>query len=447
MNYETIKSLILTFLVLLSLILTWNLWTYQPDNEYINSERVISDVEIRVKKEIDQIVKPSHMLFHIEDMHYGNVDTDRFLNEFKKWSLIEIEPVDNINKNAFSAFMHGNRKMEVVFPDDIPLQTLRFLTGFGDNNEIPNFSINRILIDFNVESDGNDPTIYLVNYEEKEVYSATVSNLSLSQLERTFYQTGKTNSRYLALPAEEDRYLFLPALDREEEQIRSYNYFTDQLNPEDFKDALFSDPSIVTKDLTLDAEVYRDDSRLMRVTKHDYRLQYVNPGNTGNGNTLDFNVIEHGVEFINDHSGWTGPVESYKLDRWNRSTLEDTVSFRMHLGDYPIFNFNSDAITEIAQSWRNNELREYVRPTFEFGIIVPGANQKKLPSGEKVIRQLRQMNIDLSKVTDIRIAYELKRDPDQVEIIKMEPIWVFQESNTTWTKIIVKENDDLEGGV
>ena len=110
MNYETIKSLILTFLVLLSLILTWNLWTYQPDDEYINSDRVISDVEIREKKEIDQIVKPSHILFHFEDVHHGNVDTDRFLDEFKKWSLLDIEPVDDINKNNFVSFMHGNRK-------------------------------------------------------------------------------------------------------------------------------------------------------------------------------------------------------------------------------------------------------------------------------------------------------------------------------------------------
>ncbi|MCM3618212.1 two-component system activity regulator YycH [Sutcliffiella horikoshii] len=446
MSYETIKSLILTFLVLLSLVLTWNLWTYQPDYEYINSDRVISDVEIREKREINQIVKPSHMLFHFEDEHHGNVDTDRFLNEFKNWSLFDIERVDDIENGEFTSFMHGNRKMEVVFPDDIPLQTFRYLTSL--DNEIPdNIFINRILIDFNVISEGSEQTIFLVNYEEKEVYSARVSNLSFNQLERSFYQTAKTNPRYLSLKAENDRYVFFPALDRKEEQIRTYKYFTDQLNPEDFKDALFSDPSIVTKDMTLDAEVYRDDSRLMRVTNHDYKLQYVNPGNTGQGNTLDFNVIEQGIEFVNNHSGWTGPVENFKLEKWNRSTLEDTVSFRMFVGDHPVFNFNGNAITEIAQSWRTNELREYVRPTFEFGIIVPGPTQKQLPSGKEVTRQLEKMNVDLSAVTDIKIAYELKREQGHAGIITIDPIWVYQEGNTTWTKMTFAENDDLEGGM
>ncbi|KMJ60417.1 hypothetical protein AB685_06300 [Bacillus sp. LL01] len=445
MNYETIKSLILTFLVLLSLILTWNLWTYQPDDEFINNDRVINDVEIREKKEIDQIVKPSHLLFHFEDVHHGKVDTDRFLEEFKKWSLSEIEPVENINEKTFVTFMHGNGKMEVVFPEEIPLQTFRYLTSF--DSEIPNFSINRIVFDFKDDSFGNEPTIYLVNYEEKEVYSARVGNLSLNHLERAFYQTARTNPRYLSLKAEEGRYIFLPALDRKEEQIRTYNYFTDQLNPEDFKDALFSDPSIVTKDLTMDAEVYRDDSRLMRVTNHDYKLQYVNPGNTGNGNTFEFNVIEQGIEFINDHSGWTGPVESYHLDKWNRSTLEDSVTFRMHVGNYPVFNFNFDAVTEISQSWRNNELREYVRPTFEFGIIVPGSVQKQLPTGNSVLRKLEKMNVDLSKVTDIKVAYELKRVSNQKGIIIIEPVWVYQESNAMWTKLTFSEKDNLEGGM
>lgn len=445
MNYETIKSLILTFLVLLSLVLTWNLWTYQPDYEYINSDRVISDVEIREKKEINQLIKPSYMLFHYDDVHHGNVDTDRFMNEFKSWNLYDIERVDN-NNHDFTSFVHGNRKMEVVFPDDIPLQTFRYLTNFRDS-EIPEININRILVDFNVVSEGSEQTIFLVNYEEKDVYSARVSNLSLNQMERTFYQTGRTNPLYLSLKAEDDRYVFFPALDRKEEQIRTYSYFTDQLNPEDFKDALFSDPSIVTKDMTLDAEVYRDDSRLMRVTNHDYKLQYVNPGNTGQGNTLEFNVIEQGIEFVNNHSGWTGPVENYKLDKWNRSTLEDTVSFRMYVGDFPIFNFNSDAVTEIVQSWRNNELREYTRPIFEFGIIVPRSPQKKLPRGERVLREMEKLNIDTSKVTDIKIAYELKRSSETTEIITIEPIWVYQENHSTWSKLTFTENDDLEGGM
>ncbi len=31
MRYENSKSVILTFLILVSIILTWNLWTYQPN--------------------------------------------------------------------------------------------------------------------------------------------------------------------------------------------------------------------------------------------------------------------------------------------------------------------------------------------------------------------------------------------------------------------------------
>ncbi|CAG9622906.1 YycH family regulatory protein [Sutcliffiella rhizosphaerae] len=449
MKYENVKSLILTILVLMSLWLTWNLWTYQPEREFVNNEGVISDVEISQKLERNQLVKPNLILYHYEEEHHGAMDSShitRFLDEFKNWSLYDIELMNSASHRDFTSFLHGNRKMEVVFPAEIPLNTFRFMTNFSESDP-PSVPISRIVIDFNNQIEGIDPSIYLVNYAEEEVYRAKVSSLSLYELERSFYQTGRTFPSYLAVPAEEDRYLFLPALANEEEQRhRKYHYFTDQLNPELFKDALFSNPNIVAKDQTIDGEIYRDDSSLMRVHAQDSKLQYVNPGNSsGSGNSMDFNVIERGIDFVNDHAGWTGPVENYRLDRWNRLSLGHTVHFRMYLGDLPIFNFDPDGTAEIKQIWNNNEIYEYERPTFEFGVLVT-QESKQLPSGNRVMQELNRLKVDLSNVSNIRIGYELRKDPSQEKIFILDPVWLYQEGNF-WTKINITDNDDLEGGV
>jgi regulatory protein YycH of two-component signal transduction system YycFG len=447
MNYENIKSLILTILVLTSLVLTWNLWTYQPDFDYINNERVISDVEIRDKKNIQDLIQPNRLLYHYEDnLHTGTVEQDkidRFMREFENWNLFDIIAVDNIRQD-FTAFMHGPGKMEVVFPDEIPLQTFRYLTGFTD--EIPDISINRMVIDLKNETDKSEPTIYLVNYEEQRVHRAKVNNISLSQIELT-YKAARDLQTYLAVDPESDHYIFVPELSaKDSRRMRSLHYLSDQLNPEDFKNALFSDPSIVTRDQVLDGEVYRDESRLMSVSVKNSKLQYVNPGNTGYGNSLDFNVIEKGIDFVNEHSGWTGrqQMEKFKMDRWNRSPVEHTVVYRMHMGNYPIFNFSPDAVSEISQSWRNNEIYEYVRPTFEFNIPLRNDVQE-IPSGREAIRELKNMNIDLSSLQDVRVGYELKRDLENDGVFVLEPVWVYQENNS-WSKIVFT-NNDLRGGM
>lgn len=51
MRYENIKSIILTILVVTSVLLTWNLWTYQPTFERIEKEaNTIQEVTIAEKK-------------------------------------------------------------------------------------------------------------------------------------------------------------------------------------------------------------------------------------------------------------------------------------------------------------------------------------------------------------------------------------------------------------
>lgn len=57
MSYENIKTIILTILVVTSALLTWNLWTYQPNFERIEKEsNTVQEVTIAEKKEVNQIV-------------------------------------------------------------------------------------------------------------------------------------------------------------------------------------------------------------------------------------------------------------------------------------------------------------------------------------------------------------------------------------------------------
>lgn len=50
MSYEHIKTIILTILVATSALLTWNLWTYQPNFEPIEKANTVQEVTIAEKR-------------------------------------------------------------------------------------------------------------------------------------------------------------------------------------------------------------------------------------------------------------------------------------------------------------------------------------------------------------------------------------------------------------
>ena len=56
MNYEKIKSIVLTLLVCISVFLTFNLWTYSPGYDTINSDETF-DVSVGDKIEEPDLSK------------------------------------------------------------------------------------------------------------------------------------------------------------------------------------------------------------------------------------------------------------------------------------------------------------------------------------------------------------------------------------------------------
>ena len=72
MKYENIKSVILTILVGIGLLVTWNLWTYQPSYKELENADTVQEVSLssKPKKDIKDIVKPDQVIFHKEKKYF-----------------------------------------------------------------------------------------------------------------------------------------------------------------------------------------------------------------------------------------------------------------------------------------------------------------------------------------------------------------------------------------
>ena len=64
MRREHLKSVILTTLVLISLVLSYSLWSYQPNYDVIQNQDYVQKVSIGAKRDFKDIVIPNLLVVH-----------------------------------------------------------------------------------------------------------------------------------------------------------------------------------------------------------------------------------------------------------------------------------------------------------------------------------------------------------------------------------------------
>src|SRR5690606_642660 len=70
MNWEKIKSWLLTALVLLSIIFFWNLVVFQENYEAIPKQEYIHEVSIAEKRKLGELIIPDKMVYRISGDYF-----------------------------------------------------------------------------------------------------------------------------------------------------------------------------------------------------------------------------------------------------------------------------------------------------------------------------------------------------------------------------------------
>jgi regulatory protein YycH of two-component signal transduction system YycFG len=435
MTYENIKSVILTFLVLGSAFLTWNLWTYQPNYETMENANYVQEVSIGEKREIKTIIKPDQMIFHYQDTHYGTETTselDKVIQEMSQWNIYDVKNYTNKVEN-FKSLVHGNGNVEILFPEEVPLELYKNVLSFEDKS-VPKFHFDRIVINMeNLQKETG--SIYFVSYEKKEIYSSHVSGTDLNTFNRNFYKGSYKYPRYFSYEPRKDRILFLPEA---ETSMVMYKYYPDYLESEKFKDALFSDPTFVQKSPIDEGEEYTDGSSKMNIFYNKNLLFYVNPMEESEfvGNSAE--ILQRGIDFINEHGGWTDPYRFAQIDEWNQQ-----ITFRLYTTDgYPVFNENG--MSEIIEVLGRSEITKYLRPNFSLDLpLRTEMVELSTPSGWQIVDFLeKQKDFQIELLEDLTLGYKMGKDPKEPRLIVLEPAW-FYRYNGLWGQV---RFDYLGGG-
>ncbi|MBO9131343.1 two-component system activity regulator YycH [Bacillus sp. 165] len=426
MNIETFKVILLTNLVLVSLVLTYTLWTYQPHNEDAQNTKYIQDVAITNKKEVNDLLLPSQAIFHQNGTHLVNEQFSSMNSMYKlieKGEFHEFRDLsyDNAPKHQFLSFVHGKGSFEIIFPDEIPLETVKRALTIKEKH-LESYNFDRIILDIEKSQDDNINT-YFVSYEDRKVYEMTLQGVTLKEVQTAINQFKKSDSSYACFMYEIDknRAVFLP---KEKKVLQRMLYVTSELQAEVFKNALFTNPKYVKKNITDMGEEYTDGTRLLSVEKHTQMLEYINSSITKQDYLEGDTLFQRSMDFVNSHGGWTDSYHFYKMD-----SDKGGVLYRLFVDDLPVFN-NSGMAT-LRQVWGADEIISYRRPLFKL-LLKKEGDQVELPSGTELIQVLKK-DPQKQAIQNIQLGYELQREPtlsgDRLIAVKLEPIWVISYKN------------------
>ncbi|MBD8077373.1 two-component system activity regulator YycH [Bacillus cereus] len=434
MSMENFKTIVLINLVVISLFLTFNLWTYVPDSTSMQNAKFVQGNEGMNQTKISDVVRPTSIIVHKDKNHYGSkreADIESIYKPLEVGELYDFREI-SITKGDFLSYVHGEGKVELVFPTDIPFDAVKSMFNMKEKSTGKPKHFNRILLDPSRSKDQEIKINFVSDGDNFKIYEAKLSGLYLKDIVNAQNQFIVSAKPYFDYQLNDMKKLFLPDGTTE---LSNITYISSNLAVDTFKNALFSDPRYLSPITEMSKETFTDGIRSMEIENDRHMLKYKNSSVLTEKTIDNLMLLQKSFEFVSGHSG---SLDSYRLDYMNKG---ETV-FRLNEDGYPVFNANG--LAELRQVWGSEEVMEYERPLLSLN--TKGIEQKvTLPSGHVVIASLEN-NPEIKKqvIKDIGIGYKLSLDG---QVVRLQPIWYVKlvEDETGKQKIYEWSEGGLNG--
>ncbi|WP_040226342.1 YycH family regulatory protein [Bhargavaea cecembensis] len=433
---EQVKSAVLILLIVLSVTLTFSIWTYKPNYEPIEKAPT-ADVSIADKRKIEDIIKPYKLLANSEEGLKGTTDQKvlgEFVDNVKTWTFQDLTLSDpEVTAADLNEIVGKPGRLVLFFPAPIPFGVIDNLFKFTDSvsNES---SFERIIIE-KPDASGRI-AVHFAGGEGGRMFTAMARGVEQAKLNE-FLTRAETFPSYAVVKRQGARSLYLPD---EPASVDELNYLMEEVSPSQFRRALFGDKNTVKREQGGSCrEEYSDNAAIMSVDTCMKTLSYVYPHTNAENKEVSIpsELLLGSLDFINQHGGWTNDFVFAAMDPIKRQ-----VEFRLQLRGYPVFS--NTTWTHITQVWGDGRIFRYMRPYYSLDGPFPGKGQSILEAGTDAAEWLRaKKGDDFSEIGEIMQGYTM-RQGEQANLYLLEPAWYYKE-NGTWKQVKPEEGGAANG--
>ncbi|KGP73239.1 YycH family regulatory protein [Pontibacillus yanchengensis] len=435
MTVEHIKTIVLSSLIAISLLLTVAIWNYQPNLDELGDENII-DAATKIngqQKTMKEIVEPKQLMFHENNRTFSLTSRTASLDlfdEMRTWPMTDFETLS-------SNQVERESKVEVIFPTAVPLNLLGNTLSINEEEKLPEYNVDRMFVE--ISNNQSSTSVYFVTDGEDQVVRAVIRNFDVYKSLDQYLVNSYDQVDYLTIDEKRDNPIYIP---EGEVTLPVYTYTTTPISVTPLINVLFNDPNMVRPNSsTFGQSYYTDSTRQLRINQDQKYMRFVNPSISNVGTLPRQEVLKQSLDFVNDHNGWT---DNYKLFRINDSG--STIDYRIFKKGYPVFDDNN--LSLIQQTWAEQELYAYDRAMVQFATLIESESQQvTLASGQDVLDYLnKSMKQFPLLIEDIAIGYKMEETNKVSLVLTLKPVWYIKTVGGDW-KPLSEEGFNGQGGV
>ncbi|WP_342535218.1 two-component system activity regulator YycH [Lysinibacillus sp. FSL K6-1151] len=432
---EPVKSVVLFLLVMLSVVLTFLIWTYTPDYKFIE-KTTGEEILIKPQKDMEDIIRPYKAIFRSDEEFTGTVSNAAMkdmMKAFKGWNILDLVPVNNnLSPNYVNQIISADNRMTIFFTGEIPFSAFNTIFQFTDK-ELPETTFNRMIIDWS-NYNSKDLMLYYISSNNQSLFRSHVSVPNVNQFIKEVIEPAKKYEAFKEVEREGQTSLYVAS--NKMESVK-FTYYIEEITPELFKNVLFPEPNIVQRNVeSASSEKYTDGMSLMTLDTNLKSLNYVYPAAESSIRIEPSKLLKDSFEFINEHGGFTADFR-YASTSINKNQMD----YQLYLQGLPVYS--NHVITRMTTIWGDSRIFHYKRPYFSLDMDIEAEKEiKELPSGTEIAERLKNANnIALSDIEELVLGYYLTQN-QELNIFTFEPCW-FVIRNGTWIKL----TPEVLGGV
>ncbi|WP_432353672.1 YycH family regulatory protein [Sporosarcina sp. A2] len=418
-HIETIKSVVLLLLVVISITFTFSIWSYAPKLAPIDPNQSVdgSITSIPNKKPVSEIVLPYKWVFKFDEEElFGTTDSNVIkpvLDEMMRWKVFGLTAVNQeLTADELNDLLTSRNQYVLYYPGEVPVSVYDDVLEIEDKN-VSEVLFNRLIVNWNPED--SLPEVHFVSTISKTHYKAKVKMEDTQRFQKSIIDRGKKLSQFKEVRVNDFRTL---AISSEPITVVNSTYIEEEINPSLFKDALFNDPNAVRRNLVgTNTEEYGDGIARMNVNTKTKVLNFVYPPDSQEL-SIPSELMTTTIDFVNEHSGWT---DDYRYSYMN--PVSRYIKFQLHDNGLPVFSDVANG-SDITQVLGDNRVFSYSRPYFTLNAPIK-SYEVTLPPATEVARQLEESgDLDFTAIEEIKPGYLLIHDTE-VGIMKFVPHWFY----------------------
>jgi regulatory protein YycH of two-component signal transduction system YycFG len=421
---ENIKSIVLTILVFISLVLSYFLAYSPPKFDTIVQTDYVQNEVIGTQSELANVLYPEQIILHSGNSTHTLLPLNQQFYHMIYDDFLKHKVYDGFHQSSSSTnwdYIRSQSKgIELRFKEAVPLHVLQSILQIKEDVPTEDNLISRMMI-YIVPNTEEVRTFFFSNKNEI-VYEAAKVDITAKNIEKyvafgqilTTYHKSAWGDSYLP-----DKPIAIPKI-----QAKYTEFTADQL-----KRSLFVDPSMTRSLAGRDGkQIYTDGKRGLQLKYDKHWMNYSDPISIPfeSRNDLKENLLSS-IQFINQHGGWSGSF-LYSQMTPNQGTGPQTLLFRQYMDNYPLISLDPNPFGYIKLTLQKGTVSAYERSLINIDSKNTTRTDGSLPGG-KELDDLLNNYVRKKQVVTVFPAYQVNVLKDSK--VDLVPRWAVELNDGT----------------